>query len=244
MEEAALLAERRGNVLFLTLNRPKARNALNGVMLDALEHAFAEASEDRSLGVIVMRGVGGYFCAGGDLKERTTLSVNGDGEASLQARNRREGGLIYTIDELPQIVVSAVEGGAVGGGMGIVCVSDVVIAATPSTFSTPEVLTGAVPAQIAPYVIRRLGWGHGRLMLLSGTKCDVDEAHRIGLVHEVVADGVSFGDALAQLVDQLSRCDALAVRATKQLLAKLKIHTPDYRDAAAAIYAEIRRQRP
>lgn len=241
--DAPLLCERRGGVLFVTLNRPRARNALNGAMLDALEQILASARHDRSLGVVVLRGAGGYFCAGGDLKERATLPIEGDGDGTLQARNLREGALFRAIDELPQIVVSAVEGGAVGGGFGVACVSDVVIAATPSIFATPEVLSGAVPAQIAPYVIRRLGWSHGRRMLLGGGKCDVGEAYRIGLVHEVVAAGASLDDALAQMLDQLARCDTLAVRAAKELLGKLKIETPGYAEAAAALYADIRRQR-
>ncbi|HWK97281.1 MAG TPA: enoyl-CoA hydratase/isomerase family protein [Pseudolabrys sp.] len=239
-----LLSERRGKALLVTLNRPKVRNALNGTALEALERVLTDARQDQSLGVVVLRGAGGYFCAGGDLKERATLAIDGDGEGTLQGRNRREGALIRAIDELPQIVVSAVEGGAVGGGVGIVCVSDVVIAAVSAMFSTPEVLTGAVPAQIAPHVIRRLGWSHGRRLLLSGGKCDGAEAHRIGLVHEVVPAGASFDAALGKLIDQLSRCDALAVRAAKELLSKLKSEPPGYSETAAALYAAIRRQQP
>lgn len=240
---APLLLERRDGVQFVTLNRPNVRNALNGAMLDAFEGFLAEARADTTLGIVVLRGAGHYFCAGGDLKERATLSLAGEGDDSIGGRNRREGQLIAAIDALPQIVVSAVEGGAVGGGLGIVSVSDVVIATTPATFSAPEVLTGALPAQIAPYFIRRLGWSHGRRLLLTGAKCDVAEAYRIGLVHEVLQQSVPIDNALEALLEELRRCDALAVRAAKQLLEKLKPEDPGYVSAAAALYAAVRRNR-
>jgi isohexenylglutaconyl-CoA hydratase len=242
-DDSPLLTERCGNALFVTLNRPKARNALSGAMLDALDRLIAELQDERAIGVVVLRGAGGYFCSGGDLKERALLPLGSDGEGSLQARNLREGALLRAIDSLPQIVVGAVEGGAVGGGLGIVCVSDVVIATASSTFSAPEVRSAAVPAQIMPFIMRRLGWSHGRKMLITGEKCDAAEACRIGIVHEIAPVETPFDEAVDRLVASLASCDPVAVGGAKQLMAKLRIEPDGYSEMAAQLYVTLLKPR-
>ncbi|MEA2909998.1 MAG: isohexenylglutaconyl-CoA hydratase, partial [Bradyrhizobium sp.] len=153
------------------------------------------------------------------------------------------GALLRTIDSLPQIVVAAVQGGAVGAGLGILCACDVVIAAATCTFSAPEVLTGAVPAQIMPLLLRRAGWSHGRRMLTTGATCDAAEAQRIGLVNEITGPEESLDDAVARLLSSLAKCDPNAVRGAKNLLGRLKPESAEYFEAAAELYVATRRDK-
>jgi isohexenylglutaconyl-CoA hydratase len=237
-----LKTERDGGALIVTLQRPKARNALNKATLDQFDRIFAEIQKDHSIRVVLLRGAGGYFCAGGDLKERALLPLDGEGD-TLLARNKREGALLRAIDALPQIVAAVVEGGAAGGGVGILCACDVAVAAGRCHFSTPEVLNGAVPAQIAPFLINRLGWSHGRRLLLTGARIDAAEALRLGLVHEWIADAEEADAAAERLLASLSRCDPVAVKGAKSLLARLRTDNADYYEEAARLYVETQKGR-
>lgn len=241
-DNTPLNIQRDGRALILTLRRPQARNALNLSTLSELERVIAEIRDDRSLGVVMLRGSGGYFCSGGDLKERALLPLDGDGD-TLLSRNRREGALLRALDSLPQIVAAIVEGGATGAGVGILCACDVVLAAGPCKFATPEVLNGNVPAQIAPFVINRLGWSHGRRLLLTGAPIDAAEAHRVGLVNGWLPDADDLENAASRLLSSLSRCDPGAVKNAKSLLGRLRTENEDYYDEAARLYVEVQKNR-
>src|SRR5690606_13688984 len=125
-----LLLDRQGATLFLTFNRPALRNALNAAMWQENDAVFAAIRDDRSRRAVVMRGAGGTFCAGGDISERSQLGDDGpSGEVDpVAARNRRAGAIFTRIDEAPQAVVAVVEGFALGGGFGLACAADIVIA--------------------------------------------------------------------------------------------------------------------
>lgn len=226
-----------GGVATLTLNRAGARNALNAALLGALEAALAGLAGDRSIRIVVFRGAGTFFCAGGDLKERAALPPTGDGE-SLESRSRREGDLLARIDRQPQLTIAAVEGGAVGAGLGMVCACDLAIAVEGSVFSAPEVRTGALPAQIAPWVVRALGWRQARRVLLSGARIDATEAHRISLVHEVAKDRASLDHTLARVLADAASCNPDAVADTRAILGRIGAPDPDYPAFAARTYVE------
>ena len=219
MPHETLIVERAGPVLKVTMNRPEARNALSPVMVRELTAAFQQAREDADIRVVVLMGAGGNFCAGGDLKgmEHSDAARGGSKEATATS-NRRFGTLLEMADALPKAVIALVEGGAMGGGVGLLCISDWAIAETGAQIGTPEVTVGLVPAQIAPFVVQRIGYTQARRLATYGLRLDAQQALQVGFVHEL-ADG---REALlakgAAAVNQCLRCAPDAIAATKKLV--------------------------
>ncbi|HUH60203.1 MAG TPA: enoyl-CoA hydratase-related protein [Candidimonas sp.] len=215
-----LLLERSGSTLFLTLNRPHVRNAINSRMWDEIEGVFSAIAPDRSIKVVVLRGAAGVFCAGGDISERSSLRDIDTGEHDPVAlRNRRAGRVFSQIDSAPQAVVAVVESYALGGGFGLACVADITIAAADVKFGLPEVTLGLVPAQILPFLFRRIGSAELRRLALTAARIGADEALRIGLVHEVCADASALEERLSQTLAHLERGAPIAIATAKQVIA-------------------------
>lgn len=143
-----------------TLNDPASRNALTDALVDALLNACTHAQSDTALRGVVLRGAGGHFCAGGSLggfAKAIGQPLDAGVPDPLVPLNRRFGNLLQALCDLPQWLVVAVEGAAMGGGLGLACCGDLVLADAGAQFGAPEVTLGLVPAQIAPFVVRRLG---------------------------------------------------------------------------------------
>ena len=232
-----------GSVETWTLNDPASRNALSEAMVDALLAACERAAADADLRGVVLRGAGGHFCAGGSLGgfAKTIGRPLAAGEADpLVPLNRRFGTLLQTLCALPQWFIVAVEGAAMGGGFGLVCCADHVLAHANAQFATPEVTLGIVPAQIAPFVVRRLGSSAARRCLLTGERWDAIAAQRLGLVDEVVAADM---EAAVQTAIALNAAAApQAVAATKRLLlAQADTPLPVLLDEAAIAFAQALR---
>ena len=181
-----LTLRQEGEALFVTLNRPHRRNAMNGAAVAELDATFAAVEPERGVRVVVLRGAGGHFCSGGDLSD---IRDGGNDAVSRQRAvwdfNRGFGRMITRVNQAPQFVVALLEGAVMGGGLGLVCVSDVAIAERSARFAMPETGLGIVPAQILPFVVERIGRAAARQLALLGERIDADEAHRLGLVHEV-----------------------------------------------------------
>ncbi len=223
-----------------TLNAPDSRNALTEAMVEALHAACARVARDTALRGVVLRGAGGHFCAGGSLDgfAHALGQPLAPGEADpLVPMNRRFGALLQALCALPQWLVAVVEGAAMGGGIGLVCCADHVLAAEGAQFATPEVTLGVVPAQIAPFVVRRLGTARARRWLLTGERQGARAALQGGLVDEVVpADGLDA--ALAQAIARHGAAAPQAVAATKRLLwAEPETPLPRLLDTAAQAFA-------
>ena len=160
---ANITLERDGAVTRLMLNRPERRNALTHAMMLELEDAFGRVRDDQSCRVLVLRGAGGHFCAGGDLDAMADMPPRPDNGAAdpLVPAYRQFGDALLALNNLPQATVSIVEGSAVGGGFGMACCSDVVILHDSARFGVPEPKVGFIPSQIIPFVVRRIGEGRG-----------------------------------------------------------------------------------
>ena len=226
----ALLIERQplgtGWAEFWTLNAPATRNALTDEMVWALRAACERAQCDTALRAVVLRGAGGHFCAGGSLGSFASAigRPHGEGIDPLIAVNREFGHLLQALSALPQVLIAAVQGSAMGGGVGLVCCADHVLAATDAQFATPEVTLGIVPAQIALFVVRRLGDATARDWLLSGARWSAAEALSAGLANAVSDD--DFEAALLQLLKRFALAAPGAVTQTKQLLAAFAANQP------------------
>lgn len=208
-------------VLHVTLNRPEARNAMNREMFIAIRALFEAIRADRSIRAVVLRGAGGHFCAGGDLKEMLAsgLKPPAPGEVDPVAANSRDfGEAMRVVGSAPQVVIAICEGAVLGGGFGLTCVSDIAFAKVDAKFGLPETLRGLPPAQIAPFVVERIGLTQARRLCLTGAQFDGAEALRLGLVHEGFADEAELAAKLAATLKQVLNCAPDANAMTKELI--------------------------
>ena len=220
LNSATLQLRHEGSVLHLTLNRPEIRNAINSAMWDELESTFDAMADDRRIRTVVLRGAGGNFCSGGDTKERGAQSgqTSADGADPLIGRSERAGRLFARIDEAPQVVIAVVEGVALGGGLGMVCCADIVIAAPDARFGLPEASIGVSPAQITPYLLRRIGGSELRRLALTAARFDGVEALRIGLVHFLGADPAALDNLVKEQLALVRRCSPEGIASTKRVI--------------------------
>lgn len=171
----------------LWLNRPDVRNALSSEMVASLRQHLTDLAQRDDVRGLTVRGRGGTFCAGGDIKAFKAIFQGGaQTEEDVAAANREGGELFAQIDAFPHPVIMLVEGAAMAGGMGMVCTGDIVIATTETKFALTETTLGIPPAQIAPYIVRRLGLATARRLMLTAARFTAVEAHGFGLVDYVV----------------------------------------------------------
>lgn len=202
----------------ITLNRPEQRNALS---LDLLSALHARVDEARTLAlesgvrVVIFTGAGKSFCAGMDLKQ--VLDVPGAPERLLTSLAE----LCVKIRQLPALTVAQVNGAAIGGGCGLTTVCDFSITHADAKIGFPEVDLGVCPAVVAPWLIRRIGAGRARAVLLKGGLMSGQDALALGLVSECVDSVEGLEHAAASLAQRLGAGGPHAVRATKALLNQL-----------------------
>ncbi len=233
--------ELEGPVLRLWLNRPDVRNALSAEMVREIQATFDAIRDDANVRVIVIRGAGGTFCAGGDIKNMAAsgapLAAGATDE--LKAGNRRYGAMLLTIDEARQAVIAVVEGAAMGGGIGFASVADVTLALETAQFAMTEVMLGIVPAAISPFVVQRIGLTAARRFAVSGAKLSGTEAQAVGFVHEVATDTAALDALLTATINQILKCAPDAVAETKRLMQRAASGAPmtELLDRAADSFA-------
>lgn len=208
-------------ILTLWLNRPDSRNAMSLAMVKSIQAVFSAIANDVTIRAVVLRGKGGHFCAGGDIKDMATIRAEAATLGSQQPYidfNRTFGAMLEQVDHAPQTVVAVLEGAVLGGGFGLACVSDIAISHVDAKFGLPETGLGIIPAQIAPFVVNRVGLTQARRLALLGARFNGKVALAVGVVHQVVADETELEHALAESIQQIRRTAPLASRATKALL--------------------------
>lgn len=215
-----LLLERKGHALHVTLNRPQSRNAMSLRMVRDLMGVFDAIEGDRSVRAVVLRGAEGHFCAGGDVRDMANAraALGKTEEDPFYSLNREFGRMISRVNRAPQVVIAVLEGAVLGGGFGLACVSDVAIAASDAKFGLPETGLGVIPAQIAPFVVTRIGLTQARRLALLGARFDGAEAYRLGLVHYLCDGPEAIERQLAEVLDQVKRCAPRANVVTKALM--------------------------
>jgi isohexenylglutaconyl-CoA hydratase len=241
-ETLAVRAE--GGVLHVTLDRPAARNAMSLRMVDELLAALHGAEAAGDVRAIVLRGAGGHFCSGADLQDMARArqrELAGEAEA-VAAANARFGALCGAVARTGIATVAVLEGTVMGGGLGLACVVDVALAGRGARLRLPETSLGVVPAQIAAFLVERVGVSQARRLAVTGGQLDAEQALAIGLVHEVHADGPALDLALAATIAQILRCAPGAIAATKALMARA-LHTPSTElvEDAARLFARAAR---
>jgi methylglutaconyl-CoA hydratase len=211
------IAERRA---IISLARPEKRNALDDTMVTELTAAFSAAARDASVKVIVLRGEGTAFCAGADLEYLKRIASFDLEEHRADAR--RLATLFRLIYELRKPVIAVVHGPALAGGAGLATACDLVIASREkATFGYTEVHIGFLPAIVLVFLIKRVGEGKARELVLRGNVIDADEAARIGLVTMAVPHA-DLAAAEASLTQELiERNSLVSMGLCKEMISKL-----------------------
>lgn len=219
----ALRIERDGDVLRVTLARPETRNAFDASLITELAEAFVDVGTSRA---VVLAGDGPSFCAGADVEWMRASAGLGVEENLADANALRR--MFEAIDGCPAPVVAVVQGHALGGGIGLVACSDVVLAEPRAVFAFSEVKLGIVPAVISPFALRKIGESAARRYFVTGERFDSATALRIGLVHEVSDD---LEVALERVLGELRTAGPRAARHAKRLV----LERPDGAETARRI---------
>ena len=236
MNYEAIKVEQTGATAHITLNRPALRNAMSLQMVAELRAALITLEADGSVRIVVLRGAGGHFCAGADLQDMAAARMRamqnppepGQAGAALDAvaqANAQFGELCVAYANTPLALVVVLEGSVMGGGLGLACVADVALAAESAVFRLPETALGVVPAQIAPFLVERLGYSQAKRLAVTGGRLNAASALAIGLVHAVHAPE-QVDAALTAVLSDIQACAPGAIAATKALMAKARCSEP------------------
>jgi enoyl-CoA hydratase len=208
-EQPAVLTERRGNVLLITLNRPQVRNAVNAALAEGVGKALDELDADDALSVGVITGAGGFFCAGMDLG----AFVKGE---SPWYGDRGFAGIAQRSADKP--LIAAIEGFAVAGGMEIALACDLIVAAQGAKLGIPEVKRSLVAAGGALLRLpRRMPYHVVMELALTGDPFPAERFHEFGLVNRLAEPGTAV-DAAMELAAALAKNGPLGLRAAKRIL--------------------------
>ena len=171
----------------LVLARPEKHNAMSGTMIGELTNAAGQLGADRAVRAVVLAAEGVSFCAGGDLGWMKA-QIEAD-RAGRMKEAERLALMFKALNDLEKPVIARVHGNAFGGGIGLLCIADVAIAADTATFGLTEARLGLIPATISPYVVARIGEGQARPLFMSGRIFDAQSAQAAGLLTRVVSSG-------------------------------------------------------
>lgn len=219
----------------LTMNRPEIHNAFDDVLIAAMTQELRRLEGDDRVRVVFLAASGKSFSAGADLNWMRRMADYTREQNLTDALGLAE--LMKTLNFLKKPTVAIVQGAAYGGGVGLVACCDVAIASTRASFCLSEVKLGLIPAVISPYVVEAIGSRASRRYFQSAEQFDAAEAHRLGLVHEVVAEGELEG-AAERLVGALLKNGPCAMAAAKELVARVScapINETMIRDTAERI---------
>ncbi|MEU8242641.1 enoyl-CoA hydratase-related protein [Actinoplanes missouriensis] len=226
----AVLVQRDGPATRLVIDRPERDNSLTAADVRELADRLETAAADPATRVVVLAGAGGTLCTGMDLAEVAGGADAGGGSGFFD--------LLRRITEIDVTVVAALDGRAVGGGVGLAAACDLVVATERSAFSLPEALWGLLPCNILPFLIRRTGFQRAYAMTLSTATMTAAEARTAGLVDEL---DTAQGRHLRRLVGRLAKVDRATVGEAKAYCATLSPIGADTREHASATFARLLR---
>lgn len=221
----SLLIERDGPggmLARVTLNRPEVHNAFNAELVGGLRSVFRRFADEpaEQLRAVVLAGSGPSFCAGADVSwMRASLGLSreqNEQDAMVMAE------MFDALDRCPVPLITRVQGAALGGGMGLCAVSDLVIAESGARFGFSETRLGILPAVISPFVISKIGESHARALFPGGRRFDAGRALRIGLVHEVVEGLDALDEAVSLALADVLAAGPNAARAAKAIVREVR----------------------
>ena len=210
--------------LTIWLNRPDFKNALSEDMLDELFEILAILHKDNKKRGVTFRGRGGVFCSGGDLKGFEQMTQVGDKARGMAHKMSVVAGNFFKlIHTLPQITVAVVEGSAMAGGFGLACATDFIVARKDAKMVLTEVLIGLTPAQIAPYVIQRIGFQKTRQLMLLAKMTGGEDALKMGLADFISNDEKEMNDQVEKIKRSVLKGGPSALRSTKKMIEAVRV---------------------
>jgi methylglutaconyl-CoA hydratase len=203
-----------GPVVTVTLNRPERRNAISYELIEELHLALHEVDKSPSH-IMILTGAGAAFCSGMDLDNLREITKHTE-EENL-ADSGRMAHMFRALYDFPKVTIAAVNGPALAGGCGLATLCDFTLASTDAKFGYTEVRIGFVPAIVSTFLLRQVGEKQARDLLLSGRIIGAEEAHRLGLVNEIVSPENLLART-RELADNLAANSPASLLATKRLL--------------------------
>lgn len=243
------------SIATVTLNRPDIHNAFNETTIAELIAAFDQANNDSNIRVVILNANGRHFCAGADLNWMQQMAKNSTAENMADALELTK--LLQLMANLSKPIIGLIHGRVMGGGCGLVACCDVVLAADNSQFCFSEVKLGLIPATIAPYIVRRLGYSTALRFFISAELITAQQAITIHLIDEIktmdalLPSGLGLANALLQngpqaidrvkkLLNQLYPINAKMIEITANALADVRASA----EAQSGLKAFFEKQKP
>lgn len=226
-------------IIYITLNRPEKRNALNSEMVSELQKAFGLANEYKEGKVIVLKANGKAFSAGADLAYLKALHENTYEENLADSNHLKK--LFELIYFNPKVVIAQVEGHAIAGGCGLASVCDYVFSVPEAKFGYTEVKIGFVPAIVMVFLLRKIGEAKAKDLLLSGRLIEAEEAQTLGLLNKIYAAD-EIGEACTKFAEKLTKeTSGYSLSLTKEMIARIpNLQVNEALDYAATCNAKAR----
>lgn len=238
-ETTKIINEIAAGWLTIWFNSPENRNALSEMLTAEFIATLEVVKDDRSIRGITIRGKGGIFCAGGDLKSFSSGQSGENAKEAFKAMNRGAGDMFDLLMAMPQVVIAYVEGAAIAGGLGLMCCADIIVVTKDAKFALTETMIGIAPAQIAPIVVGRAGLPIARRLMLTGARFSGAETPDYNLSDYVVKDAAEFMQLEADIKKGVMKCAPGANGITKEiLLATPHLTREAQKDFAAEKFAD------
>lgn len=221
-EFSVLQVDSKSGWLTVWFNQPRVRNPLTDQMREELSALLEFVRDDRRIRGITLRGRGGVFCAGGDLKSFAALASGEVSRQSIVALSSDIGHLLKLVNSMPQPVIAVVEGAAIAGGFGLACCADIVLCDRNAKFALTETAIGLSPAQIAPYVIQKLGFPMARRLMLTAARFDGEAALKYGFADELADNSAALEALELDIKKMVLACAPGAIADTKALILALR----------------------
>ncbi len=220
MKEQLVEIKREKGIAILQMTRPEKRNALSPEMIAALDSSFRELSNDNEVKIILLRGNDQAFSAGADLAYLQKMQSFSDEENLKDSQRLRE--LLEFIYMQPKLVIAEVKGPAIAGGCGLATVCDLIVATPETPFGYSEVRIGFIPAIVMIFLIRKVGEGHAKRLLLTGERITGSEAKDMGLVNYLFSTD-EIEERTLNLAQKIHhQCSGDALGATKKLIGRIQ----------------------
>lgn len=228
-------------VCYIEIDKPNKKNALDKSTIEKLIDFFKSTAHSTQFNVLVLSGSNGFFSAGADLAWMKEGMLQCDEENLMDAQLFNE--LYHEMSVYPKPIVAKVEGGAFGGAIGLMACADVVITSPKAQFQFSETALGLIPATVAPYIVKKIGGGTARYLLVSGIRFTGEDALRYGLVHLLVTEE-ELEKTTGKTAEKMAALGPQAVMITKKLLNYLDQNTfnisQEIQDYCASLIASAR----
>lgn len=214
-------------VVTVTINRPNKKNAFDAALIGALRETFETLRDQERLRAVFVRGAGGTFSAGADLgwmRDAIDHTEEDNRDDAMQMAI-----MLKHLHDIPALTVALVEGGAYGGGAGLVAACDMAVATAGARFAFSEVKLGLIAATVSPYVVAAVGPRRARRLFSTGEVFDAEQARAFGLVDEVAADAEALEAAKARIGEAMTACAPGAVEQSKRLVDEVAYREIDRR---------------